>query len=178
MKATSLALILLLIVGCSTPPPAPKPAPPPAPVALAAPPPVPPPAPPAPPPKPTILQISLTVSPNANRDSGGRPSPVVARLYELKSLAAFQGADFFALFDRDKETLGNDLVAKEELILQPGDNREFRREPHADTRFIAMVVAYRDIERSRWRASMPVTRNETTPTLVNVKELEILISRK
>ena len=75
-----------------------------------------------PPPKPTIIQVSLTVDVNTNPDARGRASPVVARLLELKSLATFQSADFFSLFDREREALGGDLVAKQELALQPGDN--------------------------------------------------------
>jgi len=132
--------------------------------------------PPPPPPKPTILQVNLAVAPNVNPDARGRPSPIVARLFELKSLALFQSADFFSLFDRDKESLGNDLVAKEELILQPGESRLFRRELNPDTRFVAVVAAYRDIERSRWRASMLVPLNEITRVTISVQERDIVIT--
>lgn len=133
--------------------------------------------PPPPPPKPTILQISVAVDPNVNPDARGRASPVVARLLELKTLAAFQSADFFSLFDRDRESLGGDLVAKEELVLQPGESRQFRRELQPDTRFVAVVAGYRDIERARWRASIPVALNETTPVTISVRERDIVISQ-
>lgn len=133
--------------------------------------------PPPPPPKPTILRISLAVDPKANPDASGRASPVVVRLLELKSLAAFQSADFFSLFDRERESLGNDLVAKEELILQPGDSRQFQRELQPDTRFLAVLAAYRDIERSRWRASIPVMLNETTPVTISLRERDISITQ-
>ena len=136
-----------------------------------------PPAPP-PPPKPTIFQVHLTVAPNANPDARGRSSPVVARLFELKSLASFENADFVSLFERDKESLGNDLVTKEELVLQPGESRKFTRELHAETRFVAVVAGYRDIERSRWRASLPAPLHETTPIDISVQERDILILRK
>jgi type VI secretion system protein VasD len=155
------SLFLALALGsCSTPPP-PKPPPP-----------------PPPPPKPTIFQVNLAVALNVNPDARGRASPIVTRLYELKSLAVFQSADFFSLFDRDKDTLGNDLVAKEELVLRPGDNRQFKRELQLDTRFVAMVAGYRDIERSRWRASIPVPLNQTTPVTISVRELDISITQK
>ncbi len=133
--------------------------------------------PPPPPPKPTILQISLAVDPNVNPDARGRASPVVARLLELKTLAAFQSADFFSLFDRDRESLGGDLVAKDELVLQPGESRQFRRELQPDTRFVAVVAGFRDIERARWRASIPVAVNETTPVTISVRERDISISQ-
>jgi type VI secretion system protein VasD len=129
-----------------------------------------------PPPKPSIFQVNLAVTQNVNPDARGRASPVVARLFELKSLALFQSADFFSLFERDKESLGNDLVAKEELVLQPGDTRRFKRELHPDTRFVAVVAAYRDIERSRWRASISVPLHQTTPVTISVRERDISIT--
>lgn len=133
--------------------------------------------PPPPPPKPTILQISLSVDLNANPDARGRASPVVARLLELKSLAAFQSTDFFSLFDHEKDALGSELVAKEEFLLQPGDNQRFTRELQPDTRFVAVLAAYRDIERSRWRASIPVILNETTPVIFSVRERDVMLTQ-
>jgi type VI secretion system protein VasD len=136
------------------------------------------PTPPPPPPKPTVFQVGLAVASNVNPDSRGRASPIVARLFELKSLAAFQSADFLAIFDRDKESLGNELVAKEELILQPGENRKFTRELHSDTRFVAVVAGYRDLERSRWRASVPVLLHDITAVTISVQENDISIIPK
>lgn len=133
---------------------------------------------PPPPPKPSIFQISVAVAANVNPDARGRASPIVARLLELKSVATFQSADFFSLFDRDKESLGNDLVAREELVLQPGETRQFKRELHPDTRFVAVVAGYRDIERSRWRASVPVPLNETTPVTISLQQRDISITQK
>ena len=163
--ATILMLLALLpmLCACAKPPAAP--------VIVA-------PAPPPPPPPPTVLKVDVVAATNANPDSHGRASPVVVRLLELKSLAAFQNADFFALFERDKETLSSDLVAKDEIVLHPGDRREFKRELNADTRFIAVVAAYRDIERSRWRASTPVKLNQTTPVSISVQEQEIIVTSK
>jgi type VI secretion system protein VasD len=137
-----------------------------------------PPPPVVPPPKPTVLDISMLVEPAANADARGRASPVVLRFYELKSLTAFQAADFFSLFDRDKDTLGSELVVREEMVLQPGERREYQRELHADTRFIAVTAAYRDIERSSWRGSMPVTLHATVPVRIDVQERRVSIEKK
>ena len=131
-----------------------------------------------PPPKPTVLEINVLVADNVNPDARGRASPIVMRLFELKSLAIFQSADYFSLFDRDKESLGNDLVAKEELVLRPGENRQLTRELHPDSRFVAVVSGYRDLERSRWRAWVPVTLNKTTSITVSIQQREISITQK
>lgn len=147
---------LLVLSGCAKPP---------------APPPV------VPPPKPTVLNILLHVSPLANPDARGRASPVVVRVYELKTVNAFQAADFFSLYERDKETLGGELVAKDEMVLQPDDRRAIKRELQADTRFVAVMAAYRDLDRARWRASMPVTLNATEPVRIDVQERQVSIEK-
>lgn len=114
----------------------------------------------------------------ANPDARGRPSPVVLRIVELKGLAAFEAADFFSLFERDKETLGGELVAREEMMLQPGEQRASRRELNAETRFVGVIAAYRDIDRSVWRASMPVTPHQTTPVRVDVLERQVSLGKQ
>ena len=117
----SLALVALVLAACASAPP---------------------------PPKPTILQITLDVAANVNPDAHGRPSPVVVRLYELKSLAVFGSTDFFSLDERGKETLGPELVTLEEFQLAPGTKRQFERKPQGETQYIGVAAAFRDLERS------------------------------
>ena len=126
-------------------------------------------SPPPPPPKPTIIQATIDVRPSTNPDPRGRPSPVVLRFYELKSLAPFSSADFFSLFDRDKEVLAAELVAREEYQLTPGENRQFERKLQPETRYIAVIAAFRDLERAQWRASMPVVPQQTTPVVIRLE---------
>lgn len=146
--------------------------------ACAKPPPPPPPPAAAPPPKPTALDMTIQAASMANPDARGRPSPVVLRIVELKGLAAFEAADFFSLFERDKETLGGELVAREEMMLQPGEQRASRRELNAETRFVGVIAAYRDIDRSVWRASMPVTPHQTMPVRVDVLERQVSLGKQ
>lgn len=108
---------------------------------------------PAPVVPPQTLEISVQADPALNPDPRGRPSPVVLRIYELKASQSFLAADFFSLFEKDQATLGADVAAREELQLRPGDTvRLPGRELKADVRAIGVFVAYRDLERSRWRA--------------------------
>jgi len=105
---------------------------------------------------PTLVQGTIKAEPAVNPDRGGRPSPIVVRVYELKAVAAFNGADFFALYDKEQETIGGDLVGREEFLLQPSESRQYRRQFQPDTKFIGVIGAYRDLEQSRWRQVMPV----------------------
>lgn len=93
-----------------------------------------------------------------NPDIQGRPSPVVVRLYLLRAGINFGAADFFSLYERDAAVLGADLLAREEMQLRPGATVSIARKFPSDARFLGVVAAFRDIERSSWRAlsSLPI----------------------
>lgn len=103
-------------------------------------------------PKPVDVKLTITAAEDTNPDGRKRPSPVVIRLFELKALAAFNAADFFSLWERDKETLGNELVAREEYTLRPGETLNLDRKVQAETLYLGAVAAFRDLEHALWRA--------------------------
>jgi type VI secretion system protein VasD len=113
---------------------------------------------------PPLLRGAITVDPNVNPDRAGRPSPIVVRVYELKSVAAFNGADFFALYENEQATLSGELVGREEFQLQPAETREYRRQLQPDTKFIGVIGAFRDLEQARWRQAVPVP-SKSKPTI-------------
>jgi type VI secretion system protein VasD len=133
-----------------------------------------------PPPKkpPVLMQATLAVAADVNPDAAGRASPVVVRLFELKNLDAFGSADFFALSERGKETLGAELLATDEIVLRPGEQRRLERPLHDDTRFVAVVAAFRDLDRARWRASVPVRPPGPMPVTIHLGRRDISIAGK
>ena len=78
---------------------------------------------PPPPPEPTIVAVEFIAEGDINPDSQGRPSPLVIRIYQLKYYEAFKNVDYDALYDDDAAVLGNELIAKKEIILQPGQQK-------------------------------------------------------
>jgi type VI secretion system protein VasD len=101
---------------------------------------------------PLTLTIDFAASPKINPDNRGRPSPIVLRLYELRSAAAFDSADFFSLNDKDISTLGGDLIRREELVVQPGQTRSIELKVSNEGKLIAVVAAFRDLEKAVWRS--------------------------
>ncbi len=126
----------------------------------------------------TKLDAKFIASKNLNPDLDGRPSPVVVRFYELKSLSIFDNADFFALYEQDKSLLGEDLVRKEEMRFLPGETLDYLRELQPDTRFIGILVAYRELEKSHWRAAVETPLQDTTEVNISLDELAISIEPK
>lgn len=108
------------------------------------------------PPKPVQTQATVMASADVNPDSSGRPSPVVVRIYQLQGDSEFNDADFFALFDNEKATLGSSLIMRDERTLFPGQQARLDLALAPDARFLGVVAAYRDIRATRWRAEVGV----------------------
>ena len=130
------------------------------------PPAIPPPPPPPPPPtqvRPQPVPVSGTISAagDLNPSATQRPSPLVLRIYELRSDTAFTKADFIALYQSEQATIGADLVLKDEFMLQPGESREYQRTLSIETRWVAVFGAYRNVERAVWRAIAAVPAGKT-----------------
>jgi len=126
-------------------------------------------------PKPTKVQVDLRALENINPDMNGRPSPVVVRLYELNSLTAFNSADFFSLYDKDRQTLGRELLTVKELYLMPDEMRQIEQTLQPDTQYLGVIAAFRDLEHAGWRSSIAITPHETTRLVIQLKENQISI---
>jgi type VI secretion system protein VasD len=120
----------------------------------------------------------LVASSDANPDSAGRPSPVVLRVFQLRNDGEFAGADFFALYDKEKEVLGASLISREEYVLAPGEARKLDLPVSADARFIGVIVAFRDIRAARWRAlSRPPEKSLMHPHLIGTGGVSVHVEK-
>ena len=126
-----------------------------------------------PPPKPTVVAATVQATASANPDARKRASPLVVRIYELKSSAAFEAADFLSLYERDQATLAAEMGAREEFTLRPGDTKPWEKTVAADVRFIGVIGAFRDIERARWKAIVPVKANARNVVTIRADEITI-----
>lgn len=124
-------------------------------------------------PKPSRVSGSLQAAAGVNPSISQRPSPLLVRLYELKSATAFNNADFVALFQHDQAELGADLIGREEIMINPGETRPITKTLALETRFIGVFAAYRDLERARWRTVVAVEPGKTYQLLVRADELAI-----
>ena len=140
--STVAAVLSIVAVSCAKPP-----APAPAPVTIAAPPTV-----------KTKTTMTVSASAETNPDATGRPSPVVVRVYQLKTDAAFTAASFIDLFEREDTTLGTELISRDEYVLAPKESRTIDIVIADETRFVGAVAAFRDILNAQWRVLAPAPR--------------------
>jgi type VI secretion system protein VasD len=151
------AVVLISIACGKTPPPAaPQPAP-------------------LPPPKVERTRLTLAATADSNPDGSGRPSPVVVRIYQLKTDTAFKGAEFFALFDDDMKVLGPDLIGRNEYTLAPSERRTMEFDVSADAQFVGVIAAYRDIRNAQWRTILEAPR-KTPEVTVAIERARVVLS--
>ena len=143
----------------------------------------PPPVPPAP--APTAMTIAaagdakikapmtIAASADANPDSSGRPSPVVVRVYQLKTDAAFTASEFFPLFDDEQKVLGAELISRDEFVLAPAEQRTIDVALSGETRYLGAIAAFRDIRNAQWRVLVPTPRKGLT---VAVEKARIVVN--
>jgi type VI secretion system protein VasD len=128
---------------------------------------------PIPPPKPTLVVGSIQASAQINPSVSKRPSPLLVRVYELKTAASFNTADFMSLYQHDQTDLAGDLVAKEEYVMEPGETKAFTKTLSPDTRFLGVMAAYRDIEHAKWRTIVAIQPAQAQQVTIRVGELTV-----
>jgi type VI secretion system protein VasD len=127
---------------------------------------------------PTKIDSKILASFEINPDANGRPSPLVVRLYELKSKTSFEDADFFKLYDEEAATLGGDLLTRKEFELSPGEGREIAYKAHDQARYFGVVAAYRNIEQAHWRASTALEQNKKNTLIVKIGKQSVTINHQ
>ena len=127
-------------------------------------------------PKPTPLTGELRASANINPSVSQRPSPLLVRVYELKSATAFNSADFVSLYQNDQAALGPEMVAREEITLNPKESRPWARTASPETRFIGVLAAFRDLDHAKWRSVLALQPGQRQRVVINADTLAIAIT--
>lgn len=123
-------------------------------------------APPPPAPPPTVVDLSLSATPDVNPDASGQGAPVMVRVYQLGSSASFSSAEFFQLFNQDQATLKTDLIKQDAYLLAPGQSKSVTLEPTDQVKSVGLFAAFRNYAQANWRASVDIPPHQTTKITV------------
>ena len=115
------------------------------------------------------------VAEDVNPDLNDRPSPVVVTIYELSSRTIFDNQDFFSLYENSKAILGPDLLTQQELELQPEQKITQTLKLNKNANYVGIVVAYRDVDNSRWRGVVQVSPTGYDDIDINIEKLAVYI---
>ncbi|VUD66136.1 hypothetical protein TDB9533_03513 [Thalassocella blandensis] len=118
----------------------------------------------------TDLKLELTAYGDINPDEKEKSSPVFIRLYELKSTAAFEKADFIDLYESDEDVLADALVAKQELKrLTPNTKRTDQLVLNKETEYVALFAEFYRYKDSKAKVIFPVTSSNVVRNSIKIE---------
>ena len=125
---------------------------------------------------PTRFEASLVAAADLNPTVDGRPAPLLVRLYPLRASGAFDGADFFAVYEKADMLLAADVTAPaEEVNMLPGQTKAVALKLSDDTRFVGVLAAYRHVENAVWRAVIPIKVNTTNTPTIKLEKIAVKV---
>ena len=128
-------------------------------------------------PYPTTVSMTISASASINPNSSSEPSPVVLRIYQLKSDSAFKAAEFSEMFYNDRKVLGGDLLGQKEFNVKPGGKLTYDDTVSPETRYIGIVAGFRDIDNATWRIIETATPADQNAFIVSVDSLSVSFQR-
>ena len=103
---------------------------------------------------PGSVLISASADPGMNLGSNGEERPIILTVLQLKSTAAFEVADFYALQD-PAAALGGDLLVAEQIPLAPEGKAEKLMPLEPDATMLGIFAGFREPTGKIFRISQP-----------------------
>lgn len=103
---------------------------------------------------PVSVEFAISASAGVNPDLNGRASPVQVSVLKLRKSTAFMTADYFTLADADNNTLDGEILSRESFVIEPGESIRKTYRIESGENAIGVLVGFRDMEHSVWRASI------------------------
>lgn len=106
----------------------------------------------------------IHASSSLNTSADGHPLALLTRLYRLRSPDAFLQAapETFGDPGKEKNALGDDLVAVREVQLIPGQQYEMVDKVPRDVRYLGVVALFREPTAGRWRYAFSTATAEAS----------------
>lgn len=125
----------------------------------------------------TDVSLKLIAAADINPDDKGRPSPLVIRLYELKTPRQFERANFIDLFERAPAVLGADLVGKQVLKpLKPGEERKDKFVIGKEARYVGLVAEFLQYKNAKYKVIVPIAAENLVASGATIRVSGNLIS--
>ncbi|TYK65438.1 type VI secretion system lipoprotein TssJ [Colwellia echini] len=117
----------------------------------------------------TDLKVNFSVSKQLNPDDNQVSSPLIVRMYELKSTKAFENANFIDLYERDTEVLGKTMISQLRLKpIQPGEDRASTFVLSKGTKFVGLYAEFLAYEDAKYKVIIPVAETNVVSSTAKV----------
>lgn len=97
-------------------------------------------------------KLRIEAAPRLNLDERGESLPTTLHIYQLKSDKKLREAAFEDVLDREKETLGDELISSQEITIAPAERSEQPLARAPEAAYVAVVALFRQPAGTFWRA--------------------------
>jgi type VI secretion system protein VasD len=125
--------------------------------------------------EPVKVSIVLNAASNVNPDTQGQALSVVVRIYQLKDKGRFESADYNAIWKSDKDTLADDLLERQERMIQPGTQEMLEIQANPAANYLGAVALFRNPTGDTWRKVIPIRKNAAQKVGLSLREQSIEI---
>jgi len=104
------------------------------------------------------MRMFLQGTNRLNLAESGQPLPIAVRIYTLRDVDRFQKATFQELWKQDVATLGEDLLHRKDLTLNPEETHKFEVmvDREKEERFFGIMALFRQYQGGTWRMVIPI----------------------
>jgi len=114
--------------------------------------------------------VSFYVDADVNPDDNKIPSPLIIRMYELKSPRIFKKANFIDIYEKDAEVLGTDLVVKQKLKpIQPGENRKVSFVLNKETEYVGFFAEFLKYKNAEYKVVIPIAKTNVFSSSADIR---------
>lgn len=99
----------------------------------------------------------IVAASNINPNIRDQASPVVVKIFQLKSIKKFNSASYLTLTKDAKAYLGSDLIQVESIIVRPKQTLPYKTDMSSKTKYIGIVGAFREKNQTGWKATHRVS---------------------
>jgi type VI secretion system protein VasD len=129
------------------------------------------------PPKPSAVTINLTGTAGMNPGPDGGDRPVTVLLARLKSVGAFNSADYFALQSGASGALGADLLGIDQVVVGPGGKASKTITFEAEATSLGVIALLRDPTGRTWRTTVGISPGKKITVNVTIGSGGVSASR-
>ncbi len=127
---------------------------------------------------PETKKVSLIFIPSTDLNQmHGKSYPLKVSIYQLKSAYNFEGQDFRAITDNEKQALKDDVIEKEDLRFKPGQSPQtyIIETINPKVKYIGFIAYYMDIKHAKWQKIYKVSQQNHSEISVYLTAKNIII---
>lgn len=125
----------------------------------------------------TNMTLTLAAAPDINPDQIGEASPLNVKTYLLSERTTFDNLGFESALDEAGLLLSDQLLSTKEYIFQPKESVQYAIKLGEETKFIAIVAAYRNVDQSKWKLVVAVDSEDPEDHAVSLTKNAVVLAK-